>query len=130
MSSVSEAQKKQEQEQKAQALQVQYNKFQEAVTELQTQLSSITSQIQEHNIVDKTLTSIPPNERNGRKCFKMIGGVLVDKSVDEVIKILNDELKQLGELKSEIEKSLVKTRTQMDEWMKKNNVKIVRGNQG
>ena len=29
--------------------------------------------------MDQSLTSIAPEKREGRKCFKMIGGVLVEK---------------------------------------------------
>lgn len=127
MSTVSDAEKQQAQDQKAQALQQQYNKYQENITNLQTQLSTIASQVNEHAIVDKTLSGIPPSERENRKCFKMIGGVLVDKTVDEVIQILNDETKSLNIEKAKFEKELVSTRKEMESWMKTNNVKIVRG---
>lgn len=118
--------KQQEQDRKAQELQVQYNSYQEALTELQSQLSSITSQYQEHIVVDKTLAEIPPDQRAGRKCFKMIGGVLVDKSVDEVIVILDQEKKDLEKSRAVVEAELKRTRTEMDQWMAKNKVKIVR----
>lgn len=127
MSTVSDAEKQQAQDQKAQALQQQYNRYQENITNLQTQLSTITSQIHEHSIVDKTLSCIAPSERENRKCFKMIGGVLVDKSVDEVIQILNDETKSLNEEKTKFDQELVKARKEMESWMKKNNIKIVKG---
>mmetsp|Transcript_8928 Transcript_8928/g.8826 ORF Transcript_8928/g.8826 Transcript_8928/m.8826 type:complete len:132 (-) Transcript_8928:106-501(-) len=127
MSTVSDAEKQQAQDQKAQALQQQYNKYQENITNLQTQLSTLTSQIHEHAIVDKTLSEIAPSERGNRKCFKMIGGVLVDKSVDEVIQILNDETKSLNKEKTQFEQELTKTRKEMESWMKSNNIKIVKG---
>lgn len=123
---MSEAEKQEAQEQKAQQLQAQYNNYQEALTELQSQLSTITSQVLEHNIVDKTLAEIPPEKRNGRKCFKMIGGVLVEKTVDEVIKILDEEKKQLLQTREEVEKSFVSTKKEMEQWMTKNKVKIMR----
>lgn len=118
--------KQQEQEQKVKEHQLQYNKFQELLTELQGQLSSVSSQIQEHSIVDKTLTAIPPNKREGRKCYKMVGGVLVNKSVDEVIKILDEELKELMKSKELLEKEFTSCKNQMNDWMVKNKVKIVR----
>lgn len=93
---------------------------------MQSQLSSISSQAQEHAIVDQTLSSIPPEKREGRKCFKMIGGVLVEKSVDDVIKLLDEEKKELEKTKTTIEKELVETKKKMDEWMTKNKVKVMR----
>ncbi|KAK6460408.1 Prefoldin [Scheffersomyces coipomensis] len=119
----------QEKEQKSQVLQQQYNQFQENIAELETQISTVVSQIQEHIIVDKTLTSIKPEDREGRKCFKMIGGVLINKSVDEVIKILSDELKNLTQQKETIEKELNKNRSGLQDWLKNNHVKIIKGNQ-
>lgn len=118
--------KQQQQEQKVKEHQIQYNKFQELLTDLQSQLSSVASQIQEHIIVDKTLTEIPPNKREGRKCYKMIGGVLVNKSVDEVIKLLDEELKELLRSKELLEKEFANCKKEMNDWMVKNKVKIVR----
>lgn len=126
MSTVEQAEKQQAQDQNAQKLQAQYNQYQELIAELQSQLSTISSQVQEHIIVDKSLTSIPPNERTGRKCFKMIGGVLVDKTIDEVIKILNHDLNIMKEQQTVLEKELVNKRKELETWMVKNKVKIVR----
>lgn len=120
------SEQKQSEEQRTQALQLQFNQYQEALTELQSQLSSISSQAQEHAIVDQTLSSIPPEKREGRKCFKMIGSVLVEKSVDDVIKLLDEEKKELEKTKTTIEKELVETKKKMDEWMTKNKVKVMR----
>ncbi|EGW35260.1 uncharacterized protein SPAPADRAFT_53564 [Spathaspora passalidarum NRRL Y-27907] len=116
-------------EQKSQALQQEYNRYQELITELETQLSTINSQLQEHLIVDNTLTSIDPEKRAGRKCFKMIGGVLVEKSVDEVIKILSEEINTLKDQKTKTESELTTSRKKLETWMTTNKVKIVKGNQ-
>lgn len=113
-------------EQKSAALQQKYNKFQAEITDMQEQLSSMSAQVQEHLIVDKTLSEISPDQRKGRKCFKMIGGVLVEKSVDEVIKILHEEVKALQEQRSKSEKLLTEARKNMDNWIKANGIKIVR----
>lgn len=120
--------KQQAQNEKAQVLQRQYNAYQELLTDLQTQASTLTSQIQEHEIVDKTLSSIPPEKRTGRKCFKMVGGVLIDKSIDEVIKILTTDMKKMKEQKEKTDNEVKKVSKEMEDWMKKNNVKIVKNN--
>ncbi|RLV96200.1 Prefoldin subunit 2 [Spathaspora sp. JA1] len=116
-------------EQKSQALQQEYNRYQELITQLETQLSTLTSQLQEHQIVDNTLTSIDPDKRVGRKCFKMIGGVLVEKSVDEVIKILSEEINSLKDQHGKTDSELTSTRKKLESWMSTNKVKIVKGNQ-
>lgn len=113
-------------EQKSAILQQQYNKLQADITDIQEQLGIVSSQLQEHVIVDRTLTSISPEKRAGRKCFKMIGGVLVEKSVDEVIKLLDDDIKRLLTQRGVYEKTLGESKTQLDKWIKSNNIKIMR----
>ncbi|CAX45394.1 prefoldin subunit, putative [Candida dubliniensis CD36] len=114
-------------EQKSQILQQEYNRYQELIAELDSQLSTISSQLQEHLIVDQSLTSISPEKREGRKCFKMIGGVLVEKSIDEVIKILNGEITQLKNERERLNKELTDNRKKLESWITTNKIKIVKG---
>ncbi|KAL6449473.1 GIM4 Prefoldin subunit 2 [Candida maltosa Xu316] len=114
-------------ERKSQILQQEYNKAQEVITELESQLGSISSQLQEHLIVDQSLSSIAPEKRTNRKCFKMIGGVLVEKSIDEVIKILNDEIKQLKTEREKLNTELTDSRKKLESWITSNKIKIVKG---
>lgn len=116
----------QEQELKVKQHQVQYNKYQELLTDLLTQLSTVSSQIQEHAIVDKTLAAIPPEKREGRKCYKMVGRVLVQKGVDDVIRLLDQEQKELVKTREVLEKELTSCKKELNDWMVKNKVKIVR----
>lgn len=120
------ADKQQEHERKVQEHQLQYNKYQELLTDIQNQLSAVASQLLEHSIVDKTLAQIEPAQRKDRKCFKMIGGVLVNKSVDEVICILDEELKEMAKSKEALDKELAAVKKELNDWMSKNKVKIVR----
>ncbi|CAI5757334.1 unnamed protein product [Candida verbasci] len=114
-------------EQKSQILQQEYNRSQEIIAELDQQLISISSQLQEHKIVDETLTSIPPSDRKDRKCFKMIGGALVEKTIDEIIIILADEIKQLTKQQEMINKELVKSKKKLENWITNNKIKVVKG---
>lgn len=123
--SVEEAQKQQAQDQKAQALQVQYNKYQEDISEFQSHLAALASKIQEQVIVDNTLSSIAPAKREGRRCFKLIGGVLVEKSVNEVIQMLHNDLKGMKQEQEKFQQELARMKKDMEAWMKKNNIKIV-----
>lgn len=114
-------------ERKSQILQQEYNRSQEIITELESQLGTITSQLQEHLIVEQSLTSIPPENRTNRKCFKMIGGVLVEKSIDEVIKILAGEINQLKTEREKLDKELIESRKKLESWITSNKIKIVKG---
>ncbi|RCK64090.1 Prefoldin subunit 2 [Candida viswanathii] len=114
-------------ERKSQILQQEYNRSQEMIAELESQLGTITSQLQEHLIVDQSLSSIAPEKRTNRKCFKMIGGVLVEKSVDDVIKILNTEIKELKTEREKLDKELTESRKKLESWITSNKIKIVKG---
>lgn len=114
-------------EKKSQILQQEYNRYQELIQELETQSSTLASQLQEHFIVDHSLTAIAPEKRQGRKCFKMIGGVLVEKSIDEVIKILADEVKELSKQKETVDGELKQNRATLDKWISSNKIKVVKG---
>lgn len=114
-------------EKKSQILQQEYNRYQELIQELETQSSTLASQLQEHIIVDRSLTAIAPEKRQGRKCFKMIGGVLVEKSIDEVIKILADEVKELTKQKETVDEELKNNRTTLEKWISSNKIKVVKG---
>lgn len=118
--------KQQDQEQKVQEHQVQYNRFQERLSDLQGQLLSVVPQAQEHAVVDKTLAEIPAEKRADRACYKMIGGVLVKKSVDDVLAILREEATELASAKTALEKEFATAKAELNTWMQKNKVRIVR----
>lgn len=113
-------------EQKSAILQQKYNGFQSDITDLQTQIGTITSQLEEHLIVDETLTKIEPEKRPGRKCFKMIGGVLVEKTIDDVIQLLNSDIKLLKEQREILAEKLEATKKSLETFIESNNIKIVR----
>lgn len=57
----------------------------------------------------------------------MIGGVLVEKSIDEVIKILADEVKELTKQKETVDEELKNNRTTLEKWISSNKIKVVKG---
>lgn len=113
-------------EQKAAKLQQQYNQFQENISELESQVIGLEQKIEEHKIVKNTLNNIPQDKRQGRKCYKMVGGVLVDKSIDNVLLILNEEFDVMVEEHKLAAGKLLKIRKERETWMTSNNVKIMR----
>ena len=121
-----EDQKRREQDQRAQVLQQQYNQYQETLTDLQLQLSTLGSQIEEHKVVSKTLSKLPEEERTGRKCFKMIGGVLVEKTISEIITVLDSDVQTMNKQKTSLEAETSKVKKEMESWMAAKNVKLMR----
>lgn len=70
------------------------NRFQELKQELNTlasKYSDVDHQAQEHESVIKTLVPLDPN----RKCFRLIGGVLVERTVAEVLPAVKNNNEQI-----------------------------------
>lgn len=70
------------------------NRFQELKQELNTLASKyndVDNQAQEHESVIKTLVPLDGN----RKCFRLIGGVLVERTVAEVLPAVKNNNEQI-----------------------------------
>lgn len=71
----------------------------------------------------QTLSDI---DDKSRKCFRMIGGVLVEQSVASVLPQLETNSDGIKSVLSTLANDYKKTQDALDEWRTKNKVKIVR----
>ncbi|KAF7504377.1 hypothetical protein GJ744_002434 [Endocarpon pusillum] len=107
--------------QKQQELQTQYTNYKNTLQSLAQKAGDIEQEIEEHKLVIETLQPLPDD----RKCFRMINGVLVERTVKDVLpnlKTNSDGLKQV------LDKLLMEYKSkqdEMDSWKKKNNVQVV-----
>lgn len=60
-----------------------------------------------------------------RKCFRMIGGVIVEKNVKDVQKDLETNFEQLKKVTDQLMQQYAKVQGEMKDWQVKNNVKVV-----
>ncbi|OWB55289.1 hypothetical protein B5S28_g1160 [[Candida] boidinii] len=75
-----------------QKLQLQYDEFQQTIEQLSNKISQLQGDVDEHSIVIETLNNVPKD----RKCFRMIGGALVEKTSGEVAPVLETNLKNVS----------------------------------
>ncbi|OWB49318.1 hypothetical protein B5S27_g858 [[Candida] boidinii] len=75
-----------------QKLQLQYDQFQQTIEQLSNKISQLQGDVDEHSIVIETLNNVPKD----RKCFRMIGGALVEKTSGEVAPVLETNLKNVS----------------------------------
>lgn len=68
-----------------------------------------------------TLKDMPSD----RKCFRMVGGVLVEKTVAEVLPALTTNSQGLAQVIDTLTKDYAKTETELKKWQQKNNVQVV-----
>lgn len=72
-------------------------------------------------LVTETLEPLPGE----RKCFRLINGVLVERTVKEVLPALKTNSDGLKQVLEELLKQYKSKQEEMDKWKKKNNVQVV-----
>lgn len=60
-----------------------------------------------------------------RKCFRLVNGVLVQRTVKEVLPALQTNSDGLKQVLEELLKQYKTKQEEMDKWKKKNNVQVV-----
>mgnify|MGYP003876333751 CR=1 FL=1 len=65
-----------------------YETNRQAHTELVHKVEKMTGDLNEHEMVIRALEAVP----KGRRCFNLVGGVLVERTVDEVIPSLKNNV--------------------------------------
>lgn len=68
-----------------------YNRLSNEIREIHTKVFEIETQMEEHDLVADALEPLPAE----RKCFRLIGGVLVERTVAQVLPVVKDNAKQL-----------------------------------
>ena len=71
-----------------------FNKLQTECTQLRSKVAELDNEMQEHLRVVKTLEPLPAD----RRAFRLIGGVLVEKTVGEVLPDVKQQQDQLNQL--------------------------------
>ncbi|EEH11082.1 prefoldin subunit 2 [Histoplasma capsulatum var. duboisii H88] len=105
-----------------QELQAQYQNYKTALQQLAQKIGDIEQETEEHKLVIDTLQPLPGD----RKCFRMINGVLVERTVKDVIPPLKTNSDGLKQVLDELLKQYKAKQDELDGWKKKNNVQVVR----
>ncbi|KAL8917630.1 MAG: hypothetical protein Q9172_005752 [Xanthocarpia lactea] len=77
--------------------------------------------VQYSRLVLETLKPLPGD----RKCFRMINGVLVERTVDGVLPALQTNADGLKKVLDELVKQYKRQQEEMEKWKKKNNIQVV-----
>ncbi|ORX59009.1 Prefoldin beta-like protein [Hesseltinella vesiculosa] len=62
----------------------QYNQYKNELQSLAQKIGELESEVEEHKLVIDSISPLEPE----RKCFRMVGGVLVERTVKEVLPAL------------------------------------------
>lgn len=77
---------------------------------------------EEHKIVIETLKTTPKD----RKCFRMVGGALVEKNVEETLPVLVIKLENMTKMIEKLTSELKKVLEEFETWKKEKKIKIVK----
>ncbi|KAJ5929116.1 hypothetical protein N7454_006964 [Penicillium verhagenii] len=106
---------------KQQELQGQYTNFKNTLQQLAQKIGDIEQEAEEHKLVIETLSPLPQE----RKCFRMVNGVLVERTVEEVLPTLKTNNEGLHQVLEDMLKQYKSKQTELDSWKKKNNIQVV-----
>ncbi|CAB4254080.1 tubulin-binding prefolding complex subunit GIM4 [Maudiozyma barnettii] len=104
------------------SFQITYNNYKQSLEELQSKIIELGHDLEEHDVVIDTLSKTDDN----RKCYRMVGGALVESNVvttQPILVVKRDNLHEtIGKLKAE----LVKTASAFEQWKKDNKIQVVK----
>jgi len=85
-----------------------------------TKLSELQMDLNEHKLVIETLEGVEKD----RKCFRMVGGVLVERKVGEVEPALTSNRDKMAKLIETLEKQLSEKGQDINAYMEKHNIQV------
>lgn len=100
-----------------------YSEFQVLRTEqriMVTKLSEMEAELNEHKIVLETLKTIDPQ----RKCYRMVGGILCELTVAEVMPTLCLNREKLTKVIETLNEQLIKKGVEINEYKEKHKIHI------
>ncbi|KAK2072859.1 hypothetical protein P8C59_007189 [Phyllachora maydis] len=116
MASSQSAQAKRQQD-----LQLQYTNYKNTLQQLAQKIGDIEQEAEEHKLVLETLEPLSGD----RKCFRMINGVLVERTVKDVVPALKTNAEGLRKVLDDLVKQYKTKQDDLDKWKKKNKVQVV-----
>ncbi|KAL2212602.1 Prefoldin beta-like protein [Sarocladium strictum] len=106
---------------KQQDLQVTYSNYKNTLQQIAQKIGDIEQEAEEHKLVLETLEPLSDD----RKCFRLINGVLVERTVKDVKPALKTNQDGLKKVLDDLVKSYKTKQDDLDKWKKKNNVQVV-----
>ncbi|XP_011172073.1 prefoldin subunit 2 [Solenopsis invicta] len=87
---------------------------------LANKLSEMEMELNEHKIVIDTLKNVDPK----RKCYRMIGGLLCERTVEDVMPALVTNKEQLMKVIDALNDQVTKKGIEINEYKEKHNIRI------
>ncbi|GAB5030168.1 prefoldin subunit 2 [Nannochloropsis oceanica] len=96
-----------------------FQRLQGECQQMATKLHELEQECSEHELVIQQLTPLDPS----RKAYRLVGGVLMERTVAEVLPILKETASKLRTIVPQLDEALVKKQKQTREWREKYNIR-------
>jgi len=90
------------------------------------QLNKVDSEKSEHAVTIEALKDIDA----GRQCYRLVGGVLMERTVGEVMPALKLNLDRLTQVSEELNKKIIEKGKEILAYQEKHKIRITKGDEG
>ncbi|KAG1693264.1 hypothetical protein DVH05_023728 [Phytophthora capsici] len=97
-----------------------YKSLRAEVRQMAEKIAELEVETTEHDRVIQTLNDLP----NDRKAYRMVGGVLVERTVQEVLPAVTANRDGIAQVLSQLNDSIKQKEKAADEWQRKYNIQV------
>ncbi|XP_053551562.1 prefoldin subunit 2 [Bombina bombina] len=98
-----------------------FNRLRQEQRSLASKLTELEMELNEHTLVIDTLKDVD----QGRKCYRMVGGVLVERTVKEVLPALEKNKEQINKIIESLSAQLQVKGRELNEYREKHNIRLM-----
>jgi len=88
--------------------------------QIAAKISELEVEVNEHNLVITAIDKLEPS----RKCFRLVGGVLVERTVAEVLPAVKKNADALNDLIKQLQQQLEKRSQEMNEFIVQHKIQV------
>lgn len=98
-----------------------FNRLRQEQRGMASKAAELEMELNEHSLVIDTLKEVDPS----RKCYRMVGGVLVERTVKEVLPALESNKDQLNKIIETLNVQLQTKGRELNEFREKHNIRVM-----
>ncbi|XP_043945899.1 prefoldin subunit 2 [Protopterus annectens] len=98
-----------------------FNKLRQEQRSLASKAAELEMELTEHSLVIETLKEVDPS----RRCYRMVGGVLVERTVREVLPALEKNKDQIGKIMETLNQQMQAKGRELVDYREKYNIRLV-----
>ncbi|XP_071588849.1 prefoldin subunit 2 [Heliangelus exortis] len=97
-----------------------FNRLRQEQRGLASKAAELELELNEHGLVIETLREVDPS----RKCFRMVGGILVERTVREVLPALEGNKEQISRILESLSQQLRAKGRELNEFREQHNIRL------